>query len=151
MISTLAEKSRDAEILHVEDDDGVADLTREMFRRTQHAVRLHRARDGEDCLAFLRKEGPHASVPTPDIILLDLNLPRMDGREVMEEILRDEKLRHLPVVVLTTSADPEDVLRMYRLRCSSYIVKPLGFGDYLHTLQAFCNYWLSAVVLPSPR
>jgi CheY-like chemotaxis protein len=142
---------RPAEILHVEDDDGVAELTREIFKRAQLSVNLHRARDGEECMAFVRKQGTFAGAPTPDLILLDLNLPRMNGREVMEEISRDEKLRHLPVIVLTTSQEQQEILKMYQLRCNSYIVKPIDFAEYAHAIKSLSEYWLTVAVLPTAR
>jgi len=148
MNSALA-RTRPGEILHVDDDEGVAELTREVFKRTKLAVNLNHTRDGEECMAFLRKEGKYSHAPTPDVILLDLNMPRMDGREVLTEICRDEKLRHLPVVIFTTSQDEREILKMYQLRCSSYIVKPIDFDQFAHTLESFSKYWLTVVVLPT--
>lgn len=141
--------TRPAEILHVEDDDGVAELTREVFKMTNLSVKLHRAKDGEECMAFVRKQAPYTDAPIPDIILLDLNLPRMDGREVMEEISRDENLRHLPVVILSTSQDKKEILKMYQYRCSSYIVKPVDFAEFAHVLRSLGDYWLTVAVLPT--
>jgi two-component system, chemotaxis family, response regulator Rcp1 len=149
MNTPLAESGRPAEILHVEDDDGFADLTNEVFKRTKLGVRIHRVRNGEECLAFLRKEAPYADAPFPDMMLLDLNMPRMDGHEVLEEICRDEKLRHLPVLILTTSKDEQEVLKMYRLRCNSYIVKKIDFSQFRRTIEVICDYWLRVVVLPT--
>jgi CheY-like chemotaxis protein len=150
-MKTALADTRPAEILHVDDDEGILDLTREIFKMTKCAVRLHRARNGEECMAFLRHEGKFADAPVPDLILLDLNMPRMDGREVMEEICRDEKLRHLPVVVLTTSQEEQEIRKMYQLRCSSYIVKPIDFAQFKHTIEVFYDYWLKTVVLPAAR
>src|SRR5688572_329391 len=111
MNKPLAE-SRPAEILLVEDNDNDVELTRTAFENSRLLVNLHHAKDGEECMAFLRKQGKFADAPTPDIILLDLNMPRMDGREVLTEISSDESLSHLPVVILTTSAEESEILKM---------------------------------------
>lgn len=105
--------SRTAEILLVEDNKDDVVLTREGFERAKLTVNLNHVENGEECMAFLRKEGEYAGVPTPDLILLDINMPVMDGREVMAELVKDDKLKHLPVVILTTSEDEQDVLNMY--------------------------------------
>ena len=147
MISLLT-RSRPAVILLVEDNDNDVELAREGFRMSKLVIDLHHLADGEECMAFLRKKGKYADAPTPDIILLDLNMPRMDGREVLTEISRDEKLRHLPVVILTTSQEEQEILKMYKLRCSSYIVKPVNFDQFLRVIQSFSDYWLTVVVLP---
>ena len=99
-------------------------------------------------LDFLNKEGKYKDAPTPDLILLDLNMPLMDGREVLERISKDEKLCHLPVVILTTSSEEQDILRMYKLRCSSYIVKPVDFDQFQRVVSEIGNYWFTVVVLP---
>ncbi len=102
-------------------------------------------------MAFLRKQGEYADAPTPDLLLLDLNMPRKDGREVLAEISGDEHLCHLPVVILTTSADEQEILKMYKLHCSSYIVKPVDFKQFLRVIQSVADYWFTVVVLPSER
>ena len=104
-------RGRPAVILLAEDNDNDVELTKLGFRRAKFAIQLHHVSNGEECLAFLRKEGPYADAPTPDIILLDLNMPRMDGIEVMQEISKDDRLKHLVIVVLTSSQADEDVLR----------------------------------------
>ncbi len=142
-------RSRPAEILLVEDNDDDMVLTREGFAQSKLRVNLHHARDGEECMAFIRKEGKFAQSPTPDIILLDLNMPRMDGREVLAEISKDESLRHLPIVILTTSEKEQEILKMYQLRCSSYIVKPVDLNQFIRAIQSFSDYWLTVVVLPA--
>ena len=109
-------RSRPAEILLVEDNEDDVLLTREGFRDARLLVNLHHVWNGEECLAFLRRQGRFSDAPRPDLLLLDLNLPVMDGREVLGEIVKDETLRHLPVVILTTSDSEQDILRMYRLR-----------------------------------
>jgi two-component system response regulator len=98
---------------------------------------------------FLRKQKEYSDAPTPDLILLDLNLPIMDGREVLEAISKDESLSHLPVIILTTSEDEKDVYKMYQLRCSSYIVKPIDFTQFLRVVKELSEYWFTVVVLPS--
>ncbi|HKP97283.1 MAG TPA: response regulator [Fibrobacteria bacterium] len=140
--------SRPAEVLLVEDNEQDVVLTREGFKRAKFMVNLHHVEDGEECLAFLRKQGKFAAAPTPDLILLDINLPVMDGREVMAEIVRDPALRHLPVVVLTTSSAETDILDMYKLRCSSYITKPVDFEQFQKLVTQMGNYWFTLVVLP---
>jgi len=139
---------RPAEILLVEDSDDDVELTKLGFARAKFAVRLHHAANGEECMSFLRKEGKYAGAPTPDLILLDLNMPRMDGNGVMEEIAKDEKLKHLPIVVLTSSKAEEDILRSYKLRCSSYLVKPINFEGFAKMVQSLTHYWFTLVTLP---
>jgi len=126
-------------------------LTREGFKRSSFPVNLQHVENGEDCLAFLRKEGAFASAPTPDLILLDLNMPVMDGREVLKTLVADESFRHLPVVVLTTSANEQDVQEMYNLRCSTYIVKPLDFEEFQRIIQVIAEYWFTVATLPGTR
>lgn len=125
------------------------ELTRASFTRLKLDVNLHHIKDGEECMAFLRRQGKYAAMPIPDVILLDLNMPRKDGREVLAEISGDETLRHLPVVILTTSADEREILAMYKLRCSSYIVKPVDFEQFERIIRIFAEYWLTVVALPT--
>jgi CheY-like chemotaxis protein len=139
---------RYAEILLVEDNLDDVELTREGFKRSMLAVHLHHVENGEDCLSFLRKAGRFADAPTPDLILLDLNMPVMSGYEVMRHISDDPALNHFPVIVLTSSADESDVLTMYKLRCSSYIVKPVDFTKFAHAVADIGRYWFTVVVLP---
>ncbi len=140
--------SRPAEILLVEDNQDDVILTREGFERSKLVVNLQHVGNGEECLAYLRKEGEYADAPTPDLILLDLNMPVMDGRQVLAEMVKDDELNHFPVVILTTSSDEQDVLKMYKLRCSSYATKPVDFDQFLHVIQGIANYWFTVVVLP---
>ena len=147
MNTTLAQ-TRPAEILLVEDNENDVILTRLAFKQAKLAVRLHHVQDGEQCMAFLYKQGQYAAAPTPDIILLDLNMPRMDGREVLAAISGDENLRHLPVVILTTSSAEQEILKMYKLRCSSYIIKPVDFEQFVRVIRLFSDYWLTVVELP---
>jgi CheY-like chemotaxis protein len=139
---------RPAEVLLAEDNDDDVELTRQGFRRAKLLVNMHRVEDGEKCLAFLRKQGEYENVPTPDLILLDLNMPKMGGREVLAEMIKDERLNGLPVVILTTSEQDEEVLKMYKMRCSSYIVKPIDFDQFLKVVRAIAEYWFTVVVLP---
>ena len=99
-------------------------------------------------MAFLRKQGEYADAPTPDLILLDLNMPVMDGREVLAELVRDDNLKHIPVVVLTTSAEEQDVLNMYKLRCSAYTTKPVDFNKFLGVVRGITDFWFTVVVRP---
>lgn len=140
--------ARLAEILLVEDNEDDVLLTREGLKRSKVAVHLHHVENGAECMAYLRKQGDYANATTPDVILLDLNMPVMNGYEVLEQISLDEQLRHLPVVILTTSSNEKDILKMYRLRCSSYIVKPVDFLQFQRVINEFTNYWFSIVVLP---
>jgi two-component system, chemotaxis family, response regulator Rcp1 len=144
-------RGRPPVVLLVEDNDNDVELTKLGFLRAGFVVDLHHVANGEACMAFLRKEGRHADAPTPDLILLDLNMPRMDGMEVMQEISTDERLKHLVVVVLTSSKADEDVLRAYRLRCSSYLVKPINFDEFAKMIQALGEYWFTLVTLPPCR
>lgn len=142
--------SRPAEVLLAEDNDNDVELTRQGFKRTKLLLNLHRVRDGKECLAFLRKQGEYVNAPSPDLILLDLNMPKVSGREVLAEIVKDETLKSLPVVILTTSGEGEEILKLYQLRCSSYIVKPIDFTQFLSAVRAIADYWFTVVVLPKP-
>lgn len=144
---TLAGR-RPPEILMVEDNEGDALLARESFKRLQYPVNLYHVENGEECLAFLRKEGRYTGVPTPDLVLLDLNMPIMGGREVLAELVGDPLLRQLPVVILTTSANEKDIIQMYALRCSTYIVKPLDFQEFQRIIQVIADYWFTVAALP---
>jgi len=136
------------QILLVDDNEDDVFLTREAFSAANFLVNLHHVDNGEKCMAFLRKKPPYADAPTPDVILLDLNMPIMDGREVLAAIIKDEALKHLAVVILTTSSAEADILEMYRLRCSSYIIKPVGFKNFVEVVRKLGNYWLTMVVMP---
>ncbi len=135
------------EILLVEDNPGDARLTREALRDAKVRNRLHVAADGVDALAFLRREGKHAAVPKPDLILLDLNLPKKDGREVLDEIKRDDGLRHIPVVILTTSQAERDIAESYRLRANAYVTKPVDLEQFLKVVRSIEHFWLEIVKL----
>ncbi|OYY96953.1 MAG: two-component system response regulator [Polaromonas sp. 28-63-22] len=146
-ITPVAE-SRIAEILLVDDNEDDVFLAREAFDAASLRVNLHHVDNGEKCLQFLRKEGPYANVPSPDLILLDMHMPVMDGHEVLKEIVKDDKLRHLPVVVLTTSYEAADIQKMYGLRCNSYITKPVDFDNFVKAIGQIAGYWLTVVVTP---
>ena len=141
-------RGRPAVILLAEDNDNDVELTKLGFQRAKFAVELHHVSNGEECMAFLRKEGRYGGAPTPDIILLDLNMPRMDGIEVMREIGKDDGLKHLVTVVLTSSKADEDVIQSYQLRCSSYLVKPINFEAFAKMIQSLGDYWFTLVTLP---
>ena len=143
-----ANSGRPADILLVEDNEDDVELTRAGFERAHLAVNLHHVENGEECMAFLRKEGEHARSPTPDLILLDLNMPVMDGREVLAELIRDDSLNHIPVVILTTSVNDRDVLDTYKLKCSAYATKPVDFNEFLGVVQGIANFYFTVIVLP---
>ncbi len=142
---------RSVEVLLVEDNENDVELTRLAFEEAKILLNMRHVEDGEQCMALLRKEGRYANTPTPDLILLDLNLPGMDGRAVLAEIVADDQLRQLPVVILTTSETDQDILEMYKLRCSSYIVKPVDFNQFLRVVRSIGNYWFTVVVLPQQK
>jgi two-component system, chemotaxis family, response regulator Rcp1 len=150
MINKLT-NTRAAEILLVEDNENDVELTRIGFKKSKLLLNLHHVKDGVECMDFLRKQGAYVGAPRPDLILLDLNLPRMDGQEVLAEIVADEGLCNLPVIVLTTSTDEEEIVKMYKLRCSSYIAKPVDFEQFLRVVQSLADYWFTVVVLPSAQ
>jgi CheY-like chemotaxis protein len=136
------------DVLLVEDDPGDVLMTREAFE--DHKVRnnLFVVTNGVEAMAFLRKEGEYAEVPTPDLILLDLNLPKMDGREVLAAIKEDDELHSIPVVILTTSEAEEDVVRSYSLHANAYVTKPVDFEQFVHVVQQIDDFFVSVVRLP---
>lgn len=140
---------RPAEILLVEDSPVDVLITREAFNEFKIINELHVVEDGVEALAFLNKEGKYASVPRPDLILLDLNLPRMNGRELLAEIKADPRFKTIPVVVLTTSHSEQDILQAYDQHANCYIVKPVGFVNFVEAMKSIRQFWLSVVTLPS--
>jgi len=138
------------EVLLVEDDPGDAELTREVLRDTKMLIALNVVEDGAKAMQYLRREGPYGDAAPPDLILLDLNLPKKDGREVLAEIKGDPELRHLPVVILTTSSAEEDVLKSYDLGANCYVSKPVGLAQFSKVVQSVEQFWLTVVKLP-PR
>jgi len=139
---------RPIEILLVEDNPGDARLTREALSQSKVSNNLHHARDGEEAMRFLKREGQFANAPTPDLVLLDLNLPRRDGREVLEDIKRDPRLMHIPVVVLTSSQAEEDILRTYRLHANCFITKPVDLDQLTQVVHGIEQFWFTLVRLP---
>jgi two-component system response regulator len=137
------------EILLVEDNPGDVRLTQEALREGKIRNSLHVVEDGESAMAFVRREGEFSDMPRPDLILLDLNLPRMDGREVLAEIKADLDLKRIPVVVLTTSRAEEDVLKVYNLNANCYITKPVDFEQFIKVVSAVEEFWLTIVRLPT--
>ncbi len=141
--------ARPIEVLLVEDNPGDVRLTMEAMRESKVLVNLSVAPDGEEALAFLRKEGPHHAAPRPDLMLLDLNLPKKDGREVLAEIKADTDLRRIPVVVLTTSRAEEDILRTYNLHANCFITKPVDLDQFITVVGSIGEFWFSVVRLPT--
>jgi len=138
------------EVLLVEDDPGDELMTREAFEENKIGNRLHVARDGEEALDFLYRLGAHADAPRVDLVLLDLNLPKYDGRQVLERIRSDPDLTHLPVVVLTTSSSEEDILRSYKLHANAYVTKPVDFENFIAAIRQIDDFFLTLVQLPGP-
>ena len=143
-----AKESRPIEILMVEDSPDDVELTREALKDAKLHIELYVAEDGIEALAFLRRVNGQGQVPRPDLILLDLNMPRMDGREVLAEIKADEALACIPVVVLTTSQAEEDILKSYKLHANCYITKPVDFEQFIKIVQAIEDFWFTIVKLP---
>ncbi len=138
------------EILLVEDNEPDVLLTLEAFEEASVPNRLHVARDGVEALQFLRREGPHKDAPRPDVILMDINMPRKNGLEVLDELKADPVLACIPVVMLTTSQAEDDVRSSYQRHASGYVVKPVGFENFLSAMKAFESFWLTFVRFP-PR
>lgn len=144
----VARTGKVIDVLLVEDDPGDVLMTREAFEDNKVANRLAVVSDGVSALAYLRKEGEHADARTPDLVLLDLNLPRMDGREVLEAMKNDEALRSIPVVVLTTSEAEEDVVRSYSLHANAYVTKPVDFERFIEVVRQIDEFFVEVVRLP---
>jgi CheY-like chemotaxis protein len=137
------------EVLLVEDDPGDVLMTEEAFAEYKVANRLTVVSDGESAMSYLHKQGQYADAPTPDLVLLDLNLPRMDGREVLAELKEDPELRRIPVVVLTTSEAEEDILRSYNLHANAYVTKPVDFERFISVVRKIDDFFVSVVRLPT--
>jgi len=142
-------EGRAIEILMVEDSEGDARLAREAMRDSKIHNVLHHVRDGEEAMDFLRRTGKYAAAPRPDLVLLDLNLPRRDGREVLADIKTDDALKRIPVVILTTSSAEADVLRSYDLHANCYITKPVNMVDFIRVVTMIQDFWLTIVTLPA--
>jgi two-component system, chemotaxis family, response regulator Rcp1 len=143
-----ARVSRPVEVLLVEDNPGDVRLTKEALREGKVHNNLYVATDGVEALEFLRREGAYADAARPDVILLDLNLPRKDGREVLEEIKGDPALRNIPVVVLTSSEAEQDIVRAYDLHANCYVTKPVDLDQFIHVVKSIENFWFTIVKLP---
>ena len=145
---TQFEGERQIEVLLVEDDPGDVMMTREAFQDYKLQNQLHVVSDGAEAMAFLRQEGEYAGRPRPDLVLLDLNLPRMDGRQVLEAIKSDPELASIPVVVLTTSENEDDVLRSYSLHANAYVTKPVDFARFIEVIRQIDDFFVTVVRLP---
>ena len=137
------------EVLLVEDSPGDVRLTQEAFRDANGPIRLHVAADGVEAMAFLKHEGIHAKSPRPDLILLDLNLPKMDGREVLAQIKEDASLKTIPMVILTTSEAEADILKSYQLQANCYLTKPVQMDAFEGLVKSINDFWLTKVKLPN--
>ena len=147
-MTDTAEEARPIEILLVEDDEGDVLLTTEALEASKITNVMHVARNGEEALRFLRREPGYEGSPRPDIVLLDLNLPRVDGRQVLAEIKEHPDLRRIPIIVLTTSEAEEDVLRSYDLHANAYVTKPVDFERFLQVIQSIDEFFVTVVRLP---
>jgi chemotaxis family two-component system response regulator Rcp1 len=148
MMESNRTSAQPLEVLLVEDSPGDVRLTQEALKDAKVHINLRVVRDGIDAMAFLMREGEYATAPRPDLILLDLNLPRKDGREVLREIKENQELKSIPVVILTTSASEADILRSYLLHANCYITKPVNLDGFLTVVKSIDNFWLSVVKLP---
>lgn len=144
----INDQNRPVEVLLVEDNPADARLTEEALKEGKILNNLHLARDGVEAMDFLRRKEPFGNVPRPDLILLDLNMPKKDGREVLAEVKGDEDLRSIPVVVMTSSKAEEDIIRSYNLHANCYVTKPVDLDQFLVVVQAIENFWVSVVALP---
>jgi two-component system, chemotaxis family, response regulator Rcp1 len=145
---TIAGNGRSVEILLVEDSPGDVRLTHEAFRAADMSIQLSVASDGVEAMAMLRHEGEYAGSDTPDLILLDLNLPRMDGREVLAQIKADVRLKTIPTVILTTSDAEVDIVKSYQLHANSYLSKPVQLRDFEDLVRSINDFWLTRAKLP---
>jgi len=140
---------RPVNILLVEDNPGDVRLTQEAFKEGRLSINLDVTMDGVEAIKFLRKEGQYENATTPDLILLDLNLPKRDGREVLHEIKTDDHLKRIPVVILTTSSAEQDILKSYNLHVNCYINKPVDFDKFFSIIERIEDFWLSTAILPT--
>jgi two-component system, chemotaxis family, response regulator Rcp1 len=145
----MAQKTRPIQILLIEDNPGDIRLTQEAFKESSVSIVLNVATDGVEGINYLKKNPPYTDAITPDLILLDLNLPKRDGREVLQEVKSDEFLRRIPVVILTTSTAEQDIQKAYSLHVNSYINKPVDFDKFFEIIQRIEDFWLSTAVLPT--
>jgi CheY-like chemotaxis protein len=145
----MAVPERQLVVLVVDDDPGDVLLIEEALERTGQVQAVHSAGDGHDAVAFLRRTGPYANVPAPDVILLDLNMPRMDGRQVLAEIKTDPLLRSIPVLIFTTSQDPNDIATSYELHANAYVTKPINLDDFGTVIARISEFFAQVVCLPT--
>jgi two-component system, chemotaxis family, response regulator Rcp1 len=150
-MNVIAEDRSYMEVLLVEDSPGDVRLTREAFRDANVSIHLHVASDGVEAMAFLRQEGAHAGAQRPDLILLDLNLPKMDGREVLAQIKSDGSLKTIPTVILTTSESEADIVKSYQLQANCYLTKPVQLDAFEKLVGSINDFWLTKVKLPRQR
>ncbi|MEU5843870.1 response regulator [Rhodococcus sp. NPDC047139] len=144
----MSVSGRPIDVLLVEDDPGDELMTREAFEDNKIGNTLHVVRDGEEALDFLYRRGQHKDAPRPDLILLDLNLPKYDGRQVLEQVKSDDELTDIPVVVLTTSAAEEDILRSYKLHANAYVTKPVDLDQFIRAVRQIDEFFVQVVRLP---
>jgi len=146
----MIHQNRKVKILLIEDNPGDIRLTQEAFKEASiNTTSLEVVTDGVEALHYLYQEAPYESASMPDLILLDLNLPKLDGREVLQRIKSDDKLKKIPVIILTTSKAEEDILKSYNLHVNCYITKPIDFDDFFEIVQRIENFWIKTVVLPT--
>jgi len=150
-MSSASNQWQPVEILLIEDNPGDVDLTKEALEHAKVCNRLHVVDDGAKAVDFLYRRGEYADAPRPDLILLDLNLPKKDGRQVLTEIKADGELAEIPIVILTTSETEEDILRSYQLHANCYITKPVDFMQFLKVVEAIEQFWLRVVKLPKRK
>jgi two-component system, chemotaxis family, response regulator Rcp1 len=150
-VKTIGEDGMPIEVLLVEDSPGDVRLTQEAFCGANKSVRLHVACDGVEAMAFLRHEGAYVDVPRPDLILLDLNLPKMDGREVLAHIKEDDSLKLIPTVILTTSDAEADIVKSYQLQANCYLSKPVQLEAFESLVKSINNFWITKVKLPQQQ
>jgi two-component system, chemotaxis family, response regulator Rcp1 len=139
------------DILLVEDNEGDARLAKEAMRDSKMRNALHHVNDGEEALAFLKREGKYSQAPRPDLVLLDLNLPKKDGRQVLAEIKGDDRFKQIPVVILTVSSAEEDILKTYNLHANCYITKPIDLDQFMKVVRSVEDFWLTIVKLPNGK
>jgi two-component system, chemotaxis family, response regulator Rcp1 len=147
-MTLIGGEGKSIEVLLVEDSPGDVRLTREAFRDANPSIHLHVAADGVEAMAFLTQEGAHVRAPRPDLILLDLNLPRMDGREVLARVKKDDRLKTIPIVILTTSDAEVDVAKSYQLQANCYLNKPVQLDEFENLVKSINDFWLTDVKLP---
>ena len=143
------DRPKQLDILLVDDDPADVELTEEALEESKLVVKLHNVGDGIEAMAFLKKEGAYSNAPKPDLILLDLNMPRKDGRQVLAEMKEDPELKAIPVVVLTTSQADEDILRSYNLGANCYVTKPVGLEQFIRVVESIEEFWFTVVKLPT--